>query len=75
MVICFDVILHLNAWNTTRAKVGTPEIFDIIIYSAQSAPVPSTQWELNKYKWMMTMITSLRHTHRLTNQLLSPYAF
>ena len=54
MVICFALMLFRNA--------GTLEMFQIIISSAQSGPVPNTQWELNKHKLMMMMITSLRHT-------------
>lgn len=65
----------MNARNDTLLKVKTPDIFYIIIFPAQSVPAPNIQWELNKYKLMVTTITSLRQTHRLKNQVLSPYAF
>lgn len=63
MVICFALMLFTNAGNNTL-MAGTLEMFQIIISSAQSGPVPNTQWELNKHKlmMMMMMITSLRHT-------------
>lgn len=74
-MICFDLMLSMNAKNSTLVKVRTLEILYIIIFSAQSTPVPSTQWELNKYKLMMAMISSLRHLRKLKNQVLNPYAF
>ena len=67
MVICFALMLFRNAGNNTL-MAGTLEMFQIIIFSAQSGPVPNTQWELNKHKlmmmmmMMMMMINSLRHT-------------
>lgn len=52
--------------NNTLVKVRTLEIFYLITFifsSAQSASMQNSQWELNKYKSMVMIITVLRYTY------------